>query len=296
MKSFQSTLICGMLAIGWVSLSAESNADELPAQNQVPIQVTLLDQVEVPARDAGELEHLEVREGAFVREGTLLGNLNQAKEKLQVEQATLDLQIAERNAKSDVKIRFTRKALEVAQKEYERSLEAVRKYPKSISQTELDFLKLTSEKAALELEQAETDKETAELESKAKKIILRQADLALSKRKIYAPFAGKVTQLFSQRGEWVNPGDKIMRIVRLDKLRAEGLISALQASKMKEGKELLVEIALGDGKKKTVTATITFIHPEANPIDGQIRFWAEIDNKKNTLRPGLRGVLKLEVK
>ena len=38
--------------------------------------------------------------------------------------------------------------------------------------------------------------------------------------------AGMVVQIKRQRGEWVQPGDVVVRVVRLDRLRAEAFINA----------------------------------------------------------------------
>ena len=36
-----------------------------------------------------------------------------------------------------------------------------------------------------------------------------------------------------------------------------------------------------------------FVSPEVNPVNGQVRVWADVDNKQLTLRPGLRGHLAI---
>jgi multidrug efflux pump subunit AcrA (membrane-fusion protein) len=33
---------------------------------------------------------------------------------------------------------------------------------------------------------------------------------------------------------------------------------------------------------------IVFVSPEINPVNGQVRIWAEVDNKDGILKPGLR--------
>jgi len=38
---------------------------------------------------------------------------------------------------------------------------------------------------------------------------------------------------------------------------------------------------------------VTFVHSEVNPVNGQLDFWAEIENSDHRLRPGLRGSLKI---
>jgi macrolide-specific efflux system membrane fusion protein len=39
-------------------------------------------------------------------------------------------------------------------------------------------------------------------------------------------------------------------------------------------------------KPQAFDGTIVFVSPEVDPITGQVRLWAEIDNRKRQLRPG----------
>ncbi len=39
-------------------------------------------------------------------------------------------------------------------------------------------------------------------------------------------------------------------------------------------------------KKSSFAGQIVFVSPEVDPITGQVRVWAEIDNKDSRLRPG----------
>jgi macrolide-specific efflux system membrane fusion protein len=39
---------------------------------------------------------------------------------------------------------------------------------------------------------------------------------------------------------------------------------------------------------------VVFVSPEVDPVNGQVRIWAEIDNKSLVLRPGLQGALLIE--
>ena len=39
---------------------------------------------------------------------------------------------------------------------------------------------------------------------------------------------------------------------------------------------------------------IVFVSPEVNPVNGEVRIWAEIENKDRLLRPGLQGTLAIQ--
>ena len=40
------------------------------------------------------------------------------------------------------------------------------------------------------------------------------------------------------------------------------------------------------GNSTPFEGTIVFVSPEVDPISGQVRVWAEIDNRNGRLRPG----------
>jgi macrolide-specific efflux system membrane fusion protein len=51
------------------------------------------------------------------------------------------------------------------------------------------------------------------------------------------------------------------------------------------GKEVSLEVE-GLSEQRAPAGTIVFVSPEVDPITGQVRVWAEIDNREGKLRPG----------
>jgi multidrug efflux pump subunit AcrA (membrane-fusion protein) len=45
----------------------------------------------------------------------------------------------------------------------------------------------------------------------------------------------------------------------------------------------------------TFKGKVVFVSPEINPVNGQARVWAEIDNASGLLRPGLRPQMKIQI-
>jgi multidrug efflux pump subunit AcrA (membrane-fusion protein) len=101
-----------------------------------------------------------------------------------------------------------------------------------------------------------------------------------------------VVQIMIRNGEWVRPGDTVLRILRLDRLRAEGLINA---SRLQE-QDLMnhpVTLVVNPGTKQVMEfqGKISFVSPEINPVNNQTRVWAEIENPDLKLKPGMRASL-----
>ena len=123
--------------------------------------------------------------------------------------ARTEFEIARLKAENDVDRRFAKKSLEVAKSELSRSLDSVANFPKSISKTELDRLRLVVEKTDLSIEQAERDLHEASLTKSLKEQTVEVATKQLADHQIAAPISGMVVQVFRKPGEWLNKGDPV---------------------------------------------------------------------------------------
>lgn len=255
--------------------------------------IRLIEQVEVPAQEAGVLASIHVREGQMVAKGELLAQETDSEAVIAQERAKLELDIATKNTENDVKIRFAKKATEVAKAELQRSMASVDKYKKSVSESELDRLRLIVEKSVLEIEQAEHEFAVAGLTKSVKQIELRAAEAAVARRRIVAPLAGMVVQVARRPGEWVKPGDPVAKILRLDRLRAEGFLKASQLSPDLANRPVKVVVALPGGDAE-FPGKIVFVHPEIDPVNSQVRIWAEVENTGLRILPGMRAKLLVE--
>ncbi|WP_339730923.1 HlyD family efflux transporter periplasmic adaptor subunit [uncultured Gimesia sp.] len=256
------------------------------------VLVSLIEQVEVPAREVGQLNEMRVKEGMAVQKGDVLAQIEVTEAVLLMQQAKLEFHMALLKVENDVNLRFAQKSYEVAKAELQRAEDSIKKYPKSISKTELDRLKLTAEKAELEIEQAAEEAKTVKLEAEFKRNAERIAELAVQRRKVISPITGMVVQIMTREGEWVRPGDTVLRILKLDRLRAEGLINASRLQE-RDLKNRPVVLLVNPGTKQQIEfkGKVSFISPEVNPVNNQTRVWAEIENPELKLKPGMRASL-----
>ena len=253
--------------------------------------LTLIEHADVSASEAGLLSLLAVKEGEAVAEGKPLAKIDDREAKLIRARAETELKVARALADNDIKIRFAKASVAVAEAELKRSLESNIKFAKSVSQSEIDRLKLVVDKTILEIEQADLDLQQAKLSWQVKQHDLDRAILAVERRTIAAPFPGMVVQWKKQHGEWVEPGTPVMRLIRLNRLRAEAFLASqtLPTNLVGRPATLLVDVA----GKSTVKfeGKLVFVSPEIDPVNGQVRVWAEIDNSDLSLRPGQTGTL-----
>ncbi len=257
-------------------------ADVAQAAEKIPVQITPHEQVEVPARDAAVLISLA---------NAPLGQLDDAEVQLAVHRSQLERDIAVNVARNDIRVRFAKKSAEVSAAELKRAQESIEKFSKSVSATDLDRLRLAAEKATLEIEQAELDLTTAQLTAQSKENELSLAKRQAARRRLVAPIAGVVVQVHRQPGEWVEPGQPVVRLLRVDRLRATGFVDAKRAWSLKPNQPVSVSVELPGQRETSFPGRLAFISPEVDPVNGQVRFWAEIENRDATLRSGLQGTL-----
>ena len=281
-----------------LSLLLFSLAGASPARSAEPIPVEsvlirLIEEVDVPAQEEGLLVEVTVEEGARVRRGDLLAKLDDKTAQVAFERAKTEVAIADRKAGNDVTIRFAKKATEVAKAELARAEESIKKYPKSVSDTEIDRLRLTVDRSTLEIEQAEHLLDVEQLTGKLKEREAEAAAISLERRQIHSPIDGVVVEINARAGEWVEPGEKVMRVLRMDRLKAEGFISAKDLRDDILGAEARVTVDLPGRKDYSVTGRVKFVSPEIDPVNGQVRVWVEIENPDLLLRSGLRAKMEI---
>lgn len=257
------------------------------------VQITLIDEVQLAACEAGRIEALPVHEGDVVRTGDLVAKIDDTEPQLLRQRSQVEAAIAEREAGNDVKVRFARKSHEVAEAELRRAKESVDKFRKSVSDTELDQLQLAVDKAALEIEQAQQDQQIAALTHKLKSTEVAVAEQSIERRKVRSPLDAVIVELKRRPGEWVQPGDVIARLVRVDRVRAEGFLPAASVTPNLIGSSALLNLDIAGKGSVPVEGKVAFVSPEVNPVNSLVRIWAEFANPNGLLRPGLKGRLTI---
>ena len=294
MKPFAAALLLALVPAG------AGAQDPFPSESSGPSGIrvdkallTLIEQAEVPAREAGVLQSVKVREGDFVREGQALAQIDDVEAQLDKRKAQIDLEIARERGRNDVKVRLFRKASEVAWAQFRRSEAANKQFGGVVSKTELEKERLEAEKADLEIEQADHELTLEEFNVQLKENAYATAVRSVERRAITAPLAGLVVQVNRRHGEWVEPGESVLRILRMDRLRVEGLVSADLIIGDLKGRPVVFSATLPGGALAEFHGKVVFVSPEINNVDGVTHVWAEVDNPKLQLRPGMVGALTI---
>ncbi|MFK8113999.1 MAG: efflux RND transporter periplasmic adaptor subunit [Rubripirellula sp.] len=325
--------------------------------------VVVIDAVNVPAPLAGTIADVSVREGSSVVVGQELARLDDRQAKVEEALAETQLGIAERKTQEDlgtdlankklaqqkqvakqhevvrdiasrkaaneVRTLASKKSSAVAKNELDRATHAREQFVDSVSQSEIDGLRLAYEKSKLETQQAEFDRQIDALQAKAEQqaaqthvlsiertqievgqaiaeqrvqtmqIELERQQVSLAKiaterHRLTAPINGVVVERMRGKGEWVNAGDPVLRVIRLDRLRAEGFVPADAIESLRGNRTVSLEIQVTPDRMLKREGRIVFISPEIDPVNDEVRFWVEFDNTDLDVLPGMR--LRLSTK
>jgi macrolide-specific efflux system membrane fusion protein len=280
--------------IAWpaIVLAAENPPATIDVQSVV---VNLIAEVELAAEEAGPLVELNVTEGKRVKAGDLLGRLDDRDAVLTIARAEIALKHAQQLAASKVKLFQAEEARELARLELDRATNANQELARVVSESQLAKLRLELRRAELDVQQAEDDRAAAARSVEAAASELAMAQRARERRQLLAPMDGIVVDVRRHAGEWLEPGKPVVRLVRDDRLRATGFVKLDDLVAPLEGAPATLTVELPGNTSSTFSGRVTFVSPEANPINRQVKLIAQFDNRDGRLRAGLPAKMTVRV-
>lgn len=139
--------------------------------------------------------------------------------------------------------------------------------------------------------QTETQLRAAEALLAAAEAQLKKARLQLEYLQIKAPFSGILQQRFVELGSHVDRGDPVALIVDNSKLKATGQVSQKSAGKVQLGQPVRVQLL--DGTE--TTGTITYISSLGDEQTHSFTIEAEVPNPTGALKAGVSAQLSIVV-
>lgn len=235
---------------------ATVQAEEIVEQLTLTGTVTAARRSPVSAEIAGKVAELHVEEGDRLEEGGVLATFNVRRARLASEQA----QAAMRQAEAE--LADAERRLDMARRLAERR--AVSEDERRSLETEVQ-----TDRAVLERLQAEANEQA----------------LLLELHEIRAPFDGVIAQRFTEAGAWVQPGDPLVELVDLSRLRIDVAVPQEFYSRLAGGARATVRL---DAKPEAaIEGALQSAVPVASP--GSRTFLARIvvPNDDGALMPGL---------
>lgn len=158
-----------------------------------------------------------------------------------------------------------------------------------VRQFEAGYTKTLHEKGS----GSEADARTAGANLKTEEISLKQAEVALDKKSVHAPFDGVVTRHIRSVGEATDNYLPLLSMVDLSKVYLETYLPANRLRDVQNGQP--VEVTVPDLPGRKFAGTIEYIAPVIDPASGEFRVKILLPNDDHSLRSGMGAVGLLQV-
>ncbi len=146
-----------------------------------------------------------------------------------------------------------------------------------------------SEKA---FDDAESRVEMLEDQVKEAQAALEEALVLEKKFTLRAPISGRIAERYIGVGEYVNPGDRIADLVKIDRVRFEFALAERDVPRVSVGQELEFSIDAYPGL--LLSAPIAFISPSGNETTRTFSVVLMLKNpEERSLLPGMSGKVKV---
>ena len=292
-----TVVLCGLAAV-WTTSGASAQVTSAQNEAHIPYPHCLVKLIKrcdipVPAQEAGVLVSLEAHEGMDVEAGMTLGQIDDSQVQMKKRVADAEYAVAKAEAENDVDIEFNEASAGVAEMEYRVNEEANKKAAKAKSMVEMKELWLKWKKAYLGIKQSKVKQSTDKLKADAKAAEVEAAENDIQRRKIVAPLSGEVIEIEAGPGGWLSPGATILRIVQMDNLWVDGVLSIKEfGPDQVSGRPVRVTAHVGPGRVEEFRGKVVFVDPTLQA--GTYHVVAEVVNRRADgdgqwlLRPGMQ--------
>ncbi|HIF33821.1 MAG TPA: HlyD family efflux transporter periplasmic adaptor subunit [Planctomycetaceae bacterium] len=234
--------------------------------------------IQVPARQAGPISEIFVEENQLVVEGALLAKLDDAETLIRKLAAEGELNAARAQAEEDVEVATAKAAHGVARAEVDDSIRVNALAPGAIAGTELRRQELTEQRAGAQVKVEEVNFAVAKLTVSIREQQLALVNHELAERQIKAPWAGLIEKVIGEEGAWVQPGDPVVNVVQMDRLRVDAFVKADDVAPYELiGKTAEITISLPNGRKEKVIGKVDYAS-QVEVSSKDFHIWIEFDN------------------
>lgn len=225
----------------------------------------------------GRLYEINVVEGDQVKQGQLLGRLDDRAQSMNVKEAQL-------RADSEAGVERATYALEEAQMNYERAQKSFE--ADAASEWEV-------RRARVLRDQATADVQLAKDQGMINEALLELEEQRLADYRFEAPFDGEVTEVVGQPGNAVNRDDPVMTVKAFETLEAQLFLPARLYGLLKAGHAY--ELVASTPVDRVLIGKLRYIDPNLDSASETMRTLFEIDNAERALPAGFTVYLKSPV-
>ena len=259
--------------------------------------VSFIEDIELPAQESGVLRSLTIKEGQSFRKNQPIATIDDELYRKLLQQAQMQRDMDMKRASDATAIRAARYKLKLASTEAAKSRKLLSKG--STSESEYKRARYSEQVAQEELVAAENEREMAGHEARLEEARVEEARVRIRRHSIRTEFDGYVIKKFRDAGEWVQAGEKVLRVARMDRLYVQGNISSKKLNPFEvSDKPVTVTLQLARGKETTFEGKIVSIGLEKQGSD-LFMVKAEVANRPQegfwTLLPGSQVKMRIHL-
>ena len=218
----------------------------------------------VAAEVFGRVETLHVKEGDFVKKGTLLVHLGSIDTELKLKGAVAGSEA--------IKARLV-----LAEKELER----------------VRNLKTTNSVAAKQYDEAYFSATSLTRELERNNAELDRLKYELARKTVFAPFTGFIVQEHTQVGQWIPVGGRIVTLVDLSSILVKADLPEIHAVQLHPGNK--ASVVINSLSSRPFSAGIEAIMPQGNPVSRTFPVHLKIPNPKYRIKSGMEAIATFEL-
>ena len=242
--------------------------------------VRFSDEVEVPALATGRVAEVFARDNQDVEAGARIVRLDDSSLLIRRRSYQLRLELAKSEAADEIELQYAKTARDEAQAELDSNRAVNNEFGGAVATTQLRRLKLSVTRGELELARAEKRRAEAETAVDLAEAELSVIDDQLRKLQVESPLAGVLLEVNKSVGEWVETGETLATVARIDRLHIHAILDSKTLSPQ-HCAGLPVNVHWADqatGEAHSLRGKVLSVDPQIMP-GGRYRLHAEVTNQ-----------------
>jgi multidrug resistance efflux pump len=252
--------------------------------------------IDVPAKETGYLAQMLVKQNQEIAKGAVIGNLDTRTAELELQLAKLQAQVAGQEAADESDVMLATSILDESRNVLENYQTLVQR--QSATETEFRQKQIAVTQSEVKLVHAKQTLEQMKLRARVAQASVLASDDKLQRLQISSPMDATVYEVLRKEGEWVQAGQPVCRLVRINELRVDFFVQRAQLDPaLIVGRPVQVSLANVNAEPTVFAGQVTSYDPEVTS-QGRIRVHATIQNLRDgdhwRLLPGMTVTLRTQ--
>jgi len=262
--------------------STQFESDQSGSSGKIEIpycSIGFVDDINLPALEAGAIIAINVQEGQFITAGTIVGQIDDSLPHFELDRAKLRYQNAFQAYKDSSAILAAQKEFELARSVYDKNVRLNR--TGSRSQSEVKESRFQKELAALKIRRSENDRVMALGEAKVELAGMESVKQRITRHTLRSDYNAYVVEIYKKPQEYANIGDEVMRLARMDQMWVQGNMNSKKLNAARaENRPVTITLQTANGEEQTFEGKIDQVSLEMVSAE-EYQVKVKVQNRKD---------------